>query len=254
MSYKSFKASSKLNQETNSDLCPLWQKMLNEPWEYLLTGLLNVKQVMTWLSYWTLFYAFTCSNLKALYDPPVRRYFHDPFNVFYQNVQSSTPLGFPNIYMLFQILKQNTKSEKLFSCNLCQLQLCADWNASSTSPYIQSRLSTCICPYSCNDNFPTNLGLSKGGATSWFLKSTSATTLTMWNNRERSPGDAPLPPDLMNIYSEKMAGRKSGKNWLGYSCPGLILVSYLVFVGALVFEFLAPHLPRSNFNHPRIPF
>ncbi len=32
-------------------------------------------------------------------------------------------------------------------------------------PY-QSRLSTCICLYSCNDNFPINLGLWKGGATS----------------------------------------------------------------------------------------
>ncbi len=86
---------------------------------------------------------------------------------------------------------------------------------------LQSRLSTCICLYSCNDNFPTNLGLSKGDATSWLLKSTSATTFTMWNNRERSPGDAPLPPNLMNIYSEKMVGKKSGKNWLECRCPGL---------------------------------
>ena len=44
---------------------------------------------------------------------------------------------------------------------------------------VQSRLSTCICLYSCNDNYSINLGLSKGGATSWLLKSTSATTLTM---------------------------------------------------------------------------
>ncbi len=95
----------------------------------------------------------------------------------------------------------------------------------------------CICLYSCNDNFSINLGLSKGGATSWLLKSTSATTLTMWNNRERSPGDASLPPDLMNIYSEKMAGKKSGKNWLQYSCPGLSSM-WVRIRWSLVFYFL----------------
>ncbi len=46
----------------------------------------------------------------------------------------------------------------------------------------------------------------------------------MWNDRERSSGDASLPPDLMNVYSEKMAGKKSGKNRLEHSCPGLNLV------------------------------
>ena len=65
------------------------------------------------------------------------------------------------------------------------------------------------------------INISKGGATSWLLKSTSTTTFTMWNNRERSPGVAPLPPDLMNIYSEKKWREKSWKNWLEYSCPGL---------------------------------
>ncbi len=30
----------------------------------------------------------------------------------------------------------------------------------------------------------------------------------MWNNRERSPGDTSLPPDLMNIYSEKKQPEK----------------------------------------------
>ena len=90
-------------------------------------------------------------------------------------------------------------------------------------PHLQSRLSTCNCLYRCNDNLPINPGLLKGGAKSWLLKSTSATAFTMWNDRERSPGDAPLPPDLMNVYLEKMAGKKSGENCLEYSCPGLIL-------------------------------
>ena len=35
----------------------------------------------------------------------------------------------------------------------------------------------CLCR--CNDNFPINLGLLEGSATSWLLKSTSATTFTM---------------------------------------------------------------------------
>ncbi len=77
---------------------------------------------------------------------------------------------------------------------------------------------------SFNDNFSINFGLSKVCGTSWLLKSTSACSaiaFTMRNNRERLPGDAPLPPALMNIYSEKMAGEKSGKNWLQYSHPGL---------------------------------
>ena len=38
-------------------------------------------------------------------------------------------------------------------------------------------------------------------------------SLVMGYNRERQPGDAPLSPDLMTI-------KKSGKNWLEYSCPG----------------------------------
>ncbi len=33
----------------------------------------------------------------------------------------------------------------------------------------------------------------------------------MRGNRERLPGDAQLPPDLMNMYSKKMAGKKAGK-------------------------------------------
>ncbi len=57
---------------------------------------------------------------------------------------------------------------------------------------------------SFNDNFAINLVLSKGRATSWLPKSTSATAFTMRNNREKLQGDAPLPPALMNIYSEKM--------------------------------------------------
>ena len=72
---------------------------------------------------------------------------------------------------------------------------------------LQSRLSTCICLCSCNDNFPINPGLSKGGATSWLLKSTLA----------------PLPPDLMNIYSGKMAGiraEKIGLNIAAQDCLG----------------------------------
>ncbi len=47
----------------------------------------------------------------------------------------------------------------------------------------QSGLSTCNCLYRCNDNFPINLGLFKGGATSWRLK-----THHFYN--VRSPGDA----------------------------------------------------------------
>ena len=34
---------------------------------------------------------------------------------------------------------------------------------------------------------------------------------TFRNNKESLPGDAPLPPALMNIYSEKMAGKRAGK-------------------------------------------
>ncbi len=65
--------------------------------------------------------------------------------------------------------------------------------------------------YHYNDNFPIILGLSKGRAISWLLKTTSATSFTMRSNRERLPGDAPLPPDLMNIYSKEMVGKKSGR-------------------------------------------
>ena len=36
---------------------------------------------------------------------------------------------------------------------------------------------------------------------------------TMRCNRERLPGDAPLPPNLMNIYSKKMAGKKEWENF-----------------------------------------
>ncbi len=43
---------------------------------------------------------------------------------------------------------------------------------------------------------------------SWTLKNTSANTFTMRSNRERLPGDAPLPPGLINIYSKKMMGKR----------------------------------------------
>ncbi len=72
---------------------------------------------------------------------------------------------------------------------------------SQVTRYNQSWLNTCNCLYSCKDNFSINLGLSKGSATSWLLISTSATTFTMGNTRERLPVGASLPPGLMNIYS-----------------------------------------------------
>ena len=90
---------------------------------------------------------------------------------------------------------------------------------------LQSRLSTCNCLYRCNDNYLINLGLSKGGVISWLLKSTSATYFTIWNSRERSPGDAPLPPDLVNVYSEKMAGKKAGKIGLNIAAQDCTLFS-----------------------------
>ncbi len=73
---------------------------------------------------------------------------------------------------------------------------------------MQSWLTTYNCLSTFNDNFSINLGLSKGGETSWIIKSTSAAAFTMRNNRERLLGNAPLPPALMNIYSEKVAGKK----------------------------------------------
>ena len=72
---------------------------------------------------------------------------------------------------------------------------------------------------------PGTLNLSKGSASSLLLESTSATAFTIRNKRERLPGDASLP--LMNIYSEKVAG-KSRNNWLEYSHPGLFLLYIFV--------------------------
>ena len=51
-------------------------------------------------------------------------------------------------------------------------------------------------------------------AISWTLKSTTATSFTMGNNWGSLPGDAPLLPFLMNINSEKMAGKIGGKVWV----------------------------------------
>ena len=73
---------------------------------------------------------------------------------------------------------------------------------------VQSGRTTCNHLYRYNYNFPINLGLSKSAAISWLLKTTSATAFTMRSTRQGLPGDAPLPPDLMNIYSKKMAGKK----------------------------------------------
>ena len=55
------------------------------------------------------------------------------------------------------------------------------------------------------------LSLSKDSVISWCLKSTTANTFTMRNNRGKLPGYAPVPPYLMNIYSEKVVGKKSGE-------------------------------------------
>ena len=52
---------------------------------------------------------------------------------------------------------------------------------------------------------------------SWTLKSTAATSFTIENNWESLPGDAPLLPFLMNINSEKKAGKIGGKVWVSSS-------------------------------------
>ena len=51
---------------------------------------------------------------------------------------------------------------------------------------------------------------------------------------------------LLSFHSHNNTIIPSGVSGRGY------IVSYLIFVGALVFEFVAPP-PRSNFNHPRTP-
>ncbi len=81
---------------------------------------------------------------------------------------------------------------------------------------IQIDITTCNPLSHYNETFPFILALSKHMAISWTLKNTSATTFTLRSNRERLPGDAPLPPGLMNIYSKKMAGKKGGKILLEY--------------------------------------
>ncbi len=53
-----------------------------------------------------------------------------------------------------------------------------------------------------------NLGLSKVNATSWILKSTSATTLTMRNNMGKLPSDVPLQPLLMKYIFIKIGDYK----------------------------------------------
>ncbi len=50
-----------------------------------------------------------------------------------------------------------------------------------------------------------------------------APVLTFRNNKESLPGDAPLPPALMNIYSEKNGGKKSGKAGLNIAAQDCIL-------------------------------
>ncbi len=72
----------------------------------------------------------------------------------------------------------------------------------------QYGLITYDYPYPYNNIFPFNLGLFKDSAISWLVKSTSAISFTIRSNRERLPCYAPLPPDLMNIFSKKMEGKK----------------------------------------------
>ncbi len=83
---------------------------------------------------------------------------------------------------------------------------------SSHNNIFQSVLITCNHLYRYNDNFSIILGLSKGTAISWLLKSTSATAFAVRSNRERLPGDAPVPPDLMNLFKEN-GGKKEWENF-----------------------------------------
>ena len=97
-----------------------------------------------------------------------------------------------------------------------------EWKATKRvlvyTKFLHIDITTCNPLSHYNKTFPINLGLSNHVTISWTLKSTSATTFTIRNSRERLPGDASLPPSLMNIYSKKMAGKKVGKFWLKY-CP-----------------------------------
>ncbi len=97
---------------------------------------------------------------------------------------------------------------KFTSWRKCRLGLC-DFKQST-----QIEMTTCNPLSHSNETFPTNLGLSNHMAISWTLKSTTATSFTIRNNWESLPGDSPLLPFLMNINSEKMAGKIGGKVWV----------------------------------------
>ncbi len=90
---------------------------------------------------------------------------------------------------------------------------------------LQIYITTCNPLFHSNETFLINLALSNHMAISWTLKSTTATCFTMGNNWGSLPCDAPLLPFLMNINSEKMAGKIGGKVWV--NCTESSLIYYV---------------------------